>query len=843
MKTVSRLLANLIGLNPRRSRGIRKPSLHSTESLEVRQLLSAEDYLIQTKQLFDLGIGGDGFFVVEDSSGLIFSRRGSFTLDEDGRMVLWTGENSEAYLRRILPPQEVIEPMSFQSSGDDRIYIPIGIGGGGEATTWISLDGLLPSPADRTQAQTLRTEFPLLKAAGGVAGATTLLNELAMSTTPFVSGDQIAILEWNHFGRSSFEYLDVDESTTVQHLLDALNKPYLSPRFSLRDGYLYAVDRFTGPSSLSVVLRNLTDNIGSMSFASNKLVRIVTGRKAGEYHTATTIFDDSGEPHTVALDLAKQASGMWNVSAGIDRYDGITLDGSIEGIAFTADGKFEDVFGTGSGDQFLTFQFSGSDAPQTIEVRLDLSVADSDSSENDYAQLIAIESDGRSRGELALTYVDSDGTLYGLYSNGERHRMAQLQLATFPNPDGLFPLGYGTFRATADSGDPVFGAALDSGFGAVREGYLNSPSDPWLPDSTLTRPTLQFLAAENDGETAVLRWEKTTGTASYDVWIQNLSHPERSVLRRQVNIPQLQLDSPYMGSAYRVWVRSINVYGEVSQWSDSRDILLSDIPAMHAVRNAVTSEPTVFEWTSTPLSISYEFWLTDASTGRRLAYQKNLAGNRYVFDAPLPRGTYLTWVRGKRADESFTQWSAVTQFRTKQAPVSMIPQPPTVDATPVVNWSPVPEAESYEVYVAAAGTKRPLYRQTDIRSSHHRISQPLAAGTYDVWNRAHFADGDLSYWGEPIHLEIGTGPRLTLAAQLLTWEAVNGATEYELWIDYNGGEEAARIRLIHLTQYGTNFRLLASLPGGRYTAWVRALRRETGDLYRSRWSTPLVFQI
>ena len=57
--------------------------------------------------------------------------------------------------------------------------------------------------------------------------------------------------------------------------------------------------------------------------------------------------------------------------------------------------------------------------------------------------------------------------------------LGQLQLATFVNDAGLQPLGSNLFQVTAASGDPVVGNPNDTGFGYLKQSYLESSNvDP-----------------------------------------------------------------------------------------------------------------------------------------------------------------------------------------------------------------------------------------------------------------------------------------------------------------------------------------------------------------------------
>jgi len=55
----------------------------------------------------------------------------------------------------------------------------------------------------------------------------------------------------------------------------------------------------------------------------------------------------------------------------------------------------------------------------------------------------------------------------GLYTNGERRDLAQIQVATFDKPAGLSNMGKNMWTETAGSGSPILGTALSGRAGAI----------------------------------------------------------------------------------------------------------------------------------------------------------------------------------------------------------------------------------------------------------------------------------------------------------------------------------------------------------------------------------------
>ncbi len=92
-----------------------------------------------------------------------------------------------------------------------------------------------------------------------------------------------------------------------------------------------------------------------------------------------------------------------------------------------------------------------------------------------YATLstVAIESqNGRQAGTLESFTLSKDGTLVGLFSNGQKQPIARVALATFANPGGLEKTGSSGYRATVNSGGATYGVPGGDGLGVLAGGQL-----------------------------------------------------------------------------------------------------------------------------------------------------------------------------------------------------------------------------------------------------------------------------------------------------------------------------------------------------------------------------------
>ena len=80
--------------------------------------------------------------------------------------------------------------------------------------------------------------------------------------------------------------------------------------------------------------------------------------------------------------------------------------------------------------------------------------------------------DGYASGSLEQYKISPDGSIVGVFSNGQKLTMAQIGLANFNNPGGLEKIGNTSFRATTNSGLPQRGVAAAGGRGSLISGTL-----------------------------------------------------------------------------------------------------------------------------------------------------------------------------------------------------------------------------------------------------------------------------------------------------------------------------------------------------------------------------------
>ncbi len=205
-------------------------------------------------------------------------------------------------------------------------------------------------------------------------------------------------------------------------------------------------------------------------WTANALTVATTGAAGGTYQVTSDIYDSLGNSHTLTMTFTRTDQSDWSMTATLGDSDGTVTQSTMNGIKFNTDGSFNSVTG-GSGAQQIAITYNTGAAPQTINLSLGSSGAFNGLTlfgGNSTAS--ATNQNGYAAGTLSSYSIGSDGTIKGVYSNGVTGNIAQIQTATFANPNGLTDLGSGCWGATANSGNPVFGAATSSSGGSLVSG-------------------------------------------------------------------------------------------------------------------------------------------------------------------------------------------------------------------------------------------------------------------------------------------------------------------------------------------------------------------------------------
>ncbi len=139
-----------------------------------------------TGGLFDFAIDGDGFFMLNDGTRNVFTRAGTFSLDNTGLLVDSVTGNRVVRFGSV-GEGDGTNP-AFQTPGDTSIRVPLGMNIPGNATSSVSLTGNL---AAESLTDTLITKA--FQSGEIPAEADTLISDLDGNIPAYAVGGQIVI--------------------------------------------------------------------------------------------------------------------------------------------------------------------------------------------------------------------------------------------------------------------------------------------------------------------------------------------------------------------------------------------------------------------------------------------------------------------------------------------------------------------------------------------------------------------------------------------------------------------------------------------------------------------------
>jgi hypothetical protein len=351
------------------------------------------------------------------------------------------------------------------------------------------------------------------------------------------------------------------------------------------------------------------------------------------------------------------------------------------------------------------------------------------------------------------------------------------------------------------------------------------------------------LNVEVAGNDVELQWDGTLNANDngFEVWVNDLSRGLVRVVHESIKAHSLAKTLP--PGQYRGWVGLKNPATGVTHWSAAKDFFVfSPTPVITGPGASNWSLRPVISWTGNSTS-RYEVWLSNLDTGGRISLATVDNATSWKVNQDLLPGQYAVWVRELDGNVPVSAWSPRHIFAQLDPPLNVTGGlNPGLDHTPVLTWQTRSDALSYEIYIARSGIAGAVYRQAGLSTGTHRVPVPLGNGSFTVWVRAALPNNRFTAWGTGQTLMIGATVVISRAGSLLTWNSVREATHYELWINYEGGEQAKQPKMIHEAFYtSTSFQLPTTLPAGQYRAWVRAIRAEAGSLYTSVWSAAVSF--
>lgn len=417
----------------------------------------------------DMAIEGDGFFVLSAEGAQRFTRAGNFQLDRDFNLVNPDGGRLQGY--GIDADFNIID-----DGGLVDLHVPVGMLTLAEATKSVALVGNLSTDGDvAVNASQFRSEPLFDQSLDSVADSSILLTDLrgVSTVSMFSTGDIITVTGVTKGGTMlpdrTFEVGWADTSgsdaqgQTLQALMSFLNN-VLGIDNSVSGGVTLDPD-----GSGRILIEGNTGEVNDIDIDSgNIIVNELTNpteplkfnqhQAAGGESVRTTFvaYDSLGSPMqvdvSIVLETKANTGTTWRYYAqskadtDVDRVLG---NGVLE---FDTNGSFVSV-----SDPSFTIDRddTGAFSPQQISLTFSSPEGALSALADSNSQVTAMRQDGSPVGTLQDFNVSENGTIVGVFSNGQLRDLGRVTLAKFANPVGLVEEGANLFAVSANSGMPA----------------------------------------------------------------------------------------------------------------------------------------------------------------------------------------------------------------------------------------------------------------------------------------------------------------------------------------------------------------------------------------------------
>lgn len=402
--------------------------------------------LQDTGKSTDLGISGDGLFILADGSRDYYTRAGNFYFDSQGNFASlmngmlvqgWMPDATGAITTTAAPsnitidmsgsaPAKATSNMIFSGNFDSQLN-----------------NGVLAFPNG--------TGVQLFTVSDGLATPTT--TNLQLSLTP---AGPFNTWNWTVTDTSDGAALGTGTMTvdSATHQVTAIT----------------GSDVTIGAVTLAIPTVGDDPNHFTVTAPATGSITIPAGGIPAltftppQRNVPQPVYDSLGNEYNAVINFVKNTVGnwTWSVSSITDSLGKTYAPSGGGALQFDTDGNVSNG-ATG------TMSFTPSGSATAMAINLDFSKL------NQYAAdtTAGVQTqDGYTSGGLQSYSIDKTGTIVGVFSNGVNKTLAQVALARFPNPAGLSREGDTLFSETSNSGIKSIQAAGTSGFGTIKPGSL-----------------------------------------------------------------------------------------------------------------------------------------------------------------------------------------------------------------------------------------------------------------------------------------------------------------------------------------------------------------------------------
>jgi flagellar hook protein FlgE len=213
------------------------------------------------------------------------------------------------------------------------------------------------------------------------------------------------------------------------------------------------------------------------------------------HQTSITVYDSLGEAHTLGVDFTRSTeTNTWIWEASVPE-PATNLAGTSGTVSFNEDGSLA-AWAFDNAESSFSFQPLGA---EIVNISFDPGTAggfDGITQTASSTTTMAVDQDGYAMGVLdSIDFLD-DGTIQGVFTNGEIRKLAQVLMAEFSNAQGLSTAGASNYTETTASGTATVGLSGEGVSSILKSGYLE------MSNTDLTEEFTDMIVAQRGYQAA-----------------------------------------------------------------------------------------------------------------------------------------------------------------------------------------------------------------------------------------------------------------------------------------------------------------------------------------------------
>lgn len=329
----------------------------------------------------------------------------------------------------------------------------------------------------------------------------------------------------------------------------------------------------------------------------------------------------------------------------------------------------------------------------------------------------------------------------------------------------LDSLGTTSFQPASLNGPDSFQMFV-RGFDATGQNSLwSSPVyfDVTQPTTSSIPASPNFTLATGNAIPA-LQWTTSVEATSYDLLIYSVSAGQEVLSQSGINTGSFEAASlAGAGDDYQAFIRASNSQGQSSSWSQPAYFTVSgesQIPQAPVLTGVTNATPPQITWNGVAGADSYEVLIYSLTQGQEVLHQTQVNSTSFTPNSLVGQtDSYQVYVRADNMQGVSGLWGGPLEFEMA-AETSAFPQSPVIVTTPstsapVLQWSPVSFADSYEIQVYNVTAGRLVMRQSNFQQTDFDVSSlTTSPDSYQAFVRPYDAIGNPGNWSNPTDFEI-----------------------------------------------------------------------------------------